>query len=262
MNTFRQYLELKNYHKNTINNLLKIIIEYLNYNGKPQDYLGYLAQRSNKQYPEKKLSSGTLNNHIYGLKVYFDYLETTQNKNIPLKLLNYKITLKTINVLTIEEIKLLFSVAKNSRERAVLACLYHLGLRISEAAFLLVEDIDFKENLVLIRKSKTGRQRQVPLSEKATEILTAYIQTRPDKGTTLLQGVQGNLTADGIAQILRSIVKKSGLTKKVNPHLLRHSIATHLLQSGMELEKVSLFLGHQSIESTQRYTHITNDYEL
>jgi|SRR5690554_263225 len=262
MNTFRQYLELKNYHKNTITNLLKIIIEYLNYNGKPQDYLGYLAQRSNKQYPEKKLSSGTLNNHIYGLKVYFDYLETTQNKNIPLKLLNYKITLKTINVLTIEEIKLLFSVAKNSRERAVLACLYHLGLRISEAAFLLVEDIDFKENLVLIRKSKTGRQRQVPLSEKATEILTAYIQTRPDKGTTLLQGVQGNLTADGIAQILRSIVKKSGLTKKVNPHLLRHSIATHLLQSGMELEKVSLFLGHQSIESTQRYTHITNDYEL
>lgn len=141
----------------------------------------------------------------------------------------------------------------------VLACLYHLGLRISEAAFLLVEDIDFKENVVLIRKSKTGRQRQVPLSEKTKEILTEYIQMRPDTGTTLLQGIQGNLTADGIAQILRRIVKKSGLTKKVNPHLLRHSIATHLLQSGMELEKVSLFLGHHSIESTQRYTHITND---
>lgn len=259
MNRFRQYLELKNYHKNTITNLLKIIIEYLNYNGKPQQYLAYLANRNNKNNPEKKLSSGTLNNHIYGLKVYFDYLEITQKQHIPLKLLNYKTTLKTIEILTIEEIKLLFSVAKNSRERAVLACLYHLGLRISEAAFLLVEDIDFKENLVLIRKSKTGRQRQVPLSEKAMEILTAYIQIRPKKGTTLLQGVQGNLTADGIAQILRSIVKKSGLTKKVNPHLLRHSIATHLLQSGMELEKVSLFLGHQSIESTQRYTHITND---
>ena len=259
MNTFRQYLELKNYHKNTITNILKAVKEYRDYNGEPQDYLGYLAQRSNKQYPGKKLSSGTLNNHIYGLKVYFDYLETTQNKNISLKLLNYKITLKTINVLTIEEVKMLFIATKNSRERAVLACLYHLGLRISEAAFLLVEDIDFKENLVLIRKSKTGRQRQVPLSEKAMEILTAYIQIRPKKGTTLLQGVQGNLTADGIAQILRSIVKKSGLTKKVNPHLLRHSIATHLLQSGMELEKVSLFLGHQSIESTQRYTHISND---
>jgi len=259
MNTFRQYLELKNYHKNTINNLLKIITEYLNYHGEPQQYLDYLSNRNNKNNPEKKLSSGTLNNHIYGLKVYFDYLEITQKQHIPLKLLNYKTTLKTIEILTIEEIKLLFSVAKNSRERAVLACLYHLGLRISEAAFLLVEDFDFKENLVLIRKSKTGRQRQVPLSEKATEILTAYIQTRPDKGTTLLQGVQGNLTADGIAQILRSIVKKSRITKKVNPHLLRHSIATHLLQSGMELEKVSLFLGHQSIESTQRYTHITND---
>ena len=259
MNRFRQYLELKNYHKNTITNILKSVNEYRNYNGTPQSYLTYLANRNNKNNPEKKLSSGTLNNHIYGLKVYFDYLEITQKQHIPLKLLNYKTTLKTINVLTIEEVKLLFVSARNSRERAVLACLYHLGLRISETSFLLMEDIDFKENLVLIRKSKTGRQRQVPLSEKAAEILTAYIQMRPDTGTTLLQGVQGNLTADGIAQILRSIVKKSGLTKKVNPHLLRHSIATHLLQSGMELEKVSLFLGHRSIESTQRYTHISND---
>lgn len=258
MNTFRQYLELKNYHKNTINNLLKIVNEYLNYNGAPQQYLDYLANRNNKNNPEKKLNPNTLNNHIYGLKIYFDYLEITQKQNNSLNLLNYKRTFKTVEILTVEEIKTLFTSTQNSREQAVLACLYHLGLRISEAAFLLIEDIDFKENLVLIRKSKTGRQRQVPLSEKAAEILTAYIQMRPDKGTTLLQGVQGNLTADGIAQILRSIVKKSGLTKKVYPHLLRHSIASHLLQSGMELEKVSLFLGHHSIESTQRYTHISN----
>lgn len=258
MNKFRQYLELKNYHKNTINNLLKIINEYLVYNETPQQYLDYLANRNNKNNPQQKLSPNTLNNHIYGLKIYFEYLEMTQKQQVSLKFLNYKRTFKTVEILSVEEIKLLFSAARNSRERTVLACLYHLGLRISEASFLLMEDLDFKENLVLIRKSKTGRQRQVPLSEKTKEILTEYLQIRPKKGTTLLQGVQGNLTADGIAQILRRIVKKSGLTKKVNPHLLRHSIATHLLQSGMELEKVSLFLGHRSIESTQRYTHITN----
>src|SRR5690606_26175339 len=257
MNRFRQYLELKNYHQNTIANLLKIVNEYLNYHGEAQQYLDYLANRNNKNNPKKKLSPNTLNNHIYGLKVYFDYLETIQKQSVSLKFLNYKRTLKPIEILTIEEIQLLFSVAQNSRERVVLVCLYHLGLRISEAAFLLIEDIDFKEHLVLIRKSKTGRQRQVPLSNKATEILTEYIQSRPKKGTTLLQGVQGDLTADGIAQILRRIVKRSILTKKVNPHLLRHSIATHLLQSGMELEKVSLFLGHRSIESTQRYTHVS-----
>src|SRR5690606_13888036 len=217
-----------------------------------------LSNRNNKNNPKLKLSSGTLNNHIYGLKIYFDYLEITQKQNNSLNLLNYKRTFKTVEILSIEEIKTLFTSTRNSREQAVLACLYHLGLRISEASFLLMEDIDFKENLVLIRKSKTGRQRQVPLSEKATEILTEYLQIRPNTGTTLLQGVQGNLTADGIAQILRRIVKKSGLTKKVYPHLLRHSIATHLLQSGMELEKVSLVLGHRSIESPQRHTHISN----
>ena len=263
MNRFRQYLELKNYHQNTIANLLKIVNEYLNYHGEAQQYLDYLANRNNKNNPKKKLSPNTLNNHIYGLKVYFDYLETIQKQSVSLKFLNYKRTLKPIEILTIEEIQLLFSVAQNSRERAVLACLYHLGLRISEAAFLLVEDFDFKENLVLIRKSKTGRQRQVPLSGKATEIFLNYLEDRrsPPLGDLggFLQGLHGNLTSDGIAQILRRIVKKSGLTKKVNPHLLRHSIATHLLQSGMELEKVSLFLGHHSIESTQRYTHISND---
>lgn len=259
MNEFRQYLALKNYHKNTIKSLLPVVQEYLSYNSSVPDYLDYLAQRSNRQYPEKKLSPGTLNNHIYGLKVYFDYLETTQKQNIPLKLLNYKIRLKTIEILSVEEIKILFVSATNARERAVLACLYHLGLRISEASFLEPEDIDFKEQLVLIRKSKTGRQRQVPLSANASEILKDYMSVRPDKGTSLLQGLKGNLTADGIAGILKKVVIKSGIRKKVYPHLLRHSIATHLLQSGMDLEKVALFLGHHNMESTQRYTHILQD---
>ncbi len=259
MNEFRAYLELKNYHKNTITDLLKSVKEYLDYNGTPQDYLVYLSRRDNRQYPGKKLSPATLNNYIYGLKVYFNYLETTQQQHLPLKLLNYKITLKTIDVLTIKEVQLLFASATEARERAVLACLYHLGLRLSEASFLEPQDIDFKEQLVLIRKSKTGRQRQVPLSENACFVLKKYLHVRPDKGTSLLQGLKGNLTADGITQILRKIVQKSGITKKVYPHLLRHSIATHLLQSGMELEKVALFLGHRTMESTQRYTHISNE---
>src|SRR5690554_2459384 len=105
MNQFRQYLELKNYHKNTINNLLKIINEYRIYNGEPHDYLTYLANRNNKNNPQKKLSSGTLNNHIYGLKIYFEYLEITQKQNNSLKLLNYKRTFKTVEILTIEEVK-------------------------------------------------------------------------------------------------------------------------------------------------------------
>src|SRR5690606_3197892 len=97
MNRFRQYLELKNYHQNTIANLLKIVNEYLNYHGEAQQYLDYLANRNNKNNPKKKLSPNTLNNHIYGLKVYFDYLETIQKQSVSLKFLNYKRTLKPID---------------------------------------------------------------------------------------------------------------------------------------------------------------------
>src|SRR5690606_24328839 len=99
MNTFRQYLELKNYHKNTIINILKTVNEYRNYNGEPQTYIDYLSNRNNKNNPKLKLSSGTLNNHIYGLKIYFDYLEIIQKQQVSLKLLNYKRTFKTVEIL-------------------------------------------------------------------------------------------------------------------------------------------------------------------
>lgn len=108
----------------------------------------------------------------------------------------------------------------------------------------------------MIRKSKTGYQREVPIHSKALEVFEDYLQERTGKGNCFLQGLKGNLTAAGILFIVEKIAGKSHIEKKIYPHLLRHSIATHLLKNGMELEKVSRFLGHRSLESTRRYTHL------
>jgi site-specific recombinase XerD len=255
---YKKYLELIGYKKATIKYLSSIAKEYQEYTQNktctPLEYMSYLEHRKNKNNPSKTLSNSNLNTHIYGLKKYFEYLEKVEKRIVIAPFLNYKVTPNSIDYLTIQEIKTLFKKAETLREKAILSCLYHLGLRASEASNLKIEDIDLKNNIAFISKTKTGHQRQIPINTTAQEILKKYINNR-EKGHLLL-GLKGNLKSDAILGIVKKIARSTSIKKRVYAHLLRHSIATHLLNNGMELEKVSLFLGHKSLESTQRYTHI------
>ncbi|PWW19222.1 tyrosine-type recombinase/integrase [Chryseobacterium sp. AG844] len=268
MEEFRKYLELRNYQKKNIRNMLSMVNEYLHYieKGNPSlEYISYLKQRKHKNNPEKTISISTINNHLYALKLYKNYQKEIKQKEetylIICKLL--KRNHLPIEILSPEEVQSLIESAVHIRDKAVICCLYYLGLRAGESAELLLEDVDLENAKVLIRKTKTGYQREVPIHSKALEIFTEYLQIREEKGECFLQGLQGNLTPSGIEFIIKKISSNNQkLTtgnqqpKRIYPHLLRHSIATHLLKNGMELKKVSRFLGHRSLESTQRYTHI------
>jgi site-specific recombinase XerD len=260
MIAYKNHLELIGYKAQTVKSLCRIAKEYLEYTQNktctPLEYMQYLEQRKNKNHPSEKLSKSSLNGHIYGLKRYFTYLEKVEKKIIIAPFLNYKITLKPIDYLSIEEIKSLFIKAENAKEKAILSCLYHLGLRASEASNLKIEDIDLKNNIAFISKTKTGYQRQVPISVTAQEILKKHIGNREKE--YLIQPIKSDLKRQDLLKIIKKIAQRTTIKKRVYSHLLRHSIATHLLQNGMELEKVSLFLGHKSLESTQRYTHIND----
>lgn len=260
MEEFRRYLELKNYQKKNICGILSIVKEYLGYIEKgnvSSEYIGYLKQRKHKIYPEKNLSINTINNHLFALKIYKDYLKNIEQKETNLIICKtFKKEIKPIEILSPEEIQRLFKSVVNTRDKAVLASLYYVGLRAGEAAGLLLEDVDLENGKVLIRKSKTGYQREVPIHSKARDIFEEYSEIREGKGNCFLQGLKGNLTTAGIEFIVEKIAEKSNIEKRIYPHLLRHSIATHLLKNGMELIKVSRFLGHRSLESTQRYTHL------
>lgn len=259
---YKAYLILKNYQKASIKKYVSQAKNYENYTAKKQEtiteYYHYLKS--------KNLNNSTLNNYLQSLKSYADYLKSTHQKSFYIPLLREKITPENIDYLTLEEIKFLFETTKKrpkfkNRDQAVLGCLYHLGLRASEATNLTLEDIDLENNLVFIRKSKTGYQRQVPISETLKTIFEKYLQTRMlffsmDNNYFLL-GLKGKLTANGsIPQILNKLAKETQISKRIHPHVLRHSIATHLLQNGMPLDKVSQFLGHKNIGSTERYTHL------
>jgi len=267
MEEFRRYLELKNYQKKNVKRILSIVKEYEEYREKgnlPIHYIGYLKQRKNKNNPEKLLSNSTVNNHLCGLKLYKNYRKDIEQKETNLIICrNLKTHIPEVEILSPEEIQSLFETTINTRDKAVLASLYYLGLRAGESAELLLEDVDLENAKVLVRKSKTGYQREVPIHSKARDIFEEYLKIREHKGECFLQGLKGNLTSAGIEFIIKKISSNNQkLTtdnqqpKRIYPHLLRHSIATHLLKNGMELEKVSRFLGHRSLESTQRYTHL------
>lgn len=260
MENFKRYLELRNYQKRNITKILSMVQEYRNYIEKgnlPTKYINYLKQRNHKNNAYKKLSTATINNHLFALKIYKNYQDEILHQDTNLIICrSFKTDLVAIEILSPEEIQILFESTINIRDKAVLASLYYLGLRIGEAAELLLEDVDLKDGKVLVRKSKTGYQREVPIHSKALKIFEEYLQKRTHKGDCFLQGQKGNLTPSGIEFIIEKLAENSKIKKRIYPHLLRHSIATHLLKNGMELEKVSRFLGHRSLESTQRYTHL------
>jgi site-specific recombinase XerD len=253
---YQKYLQIKNYQESSLKRLVAITKEYEYYQlsnpGSIKEYIDYLQNRNNRVNPKIKLAKSTINGHINGLKVYFTYREEVQGQKNNQKLLYLKKELQAIDYLSIEEVQELFTKA-DLREKAVIVCLYHLGLRASEAVNLKREHIDFSTNLVFIEKSKTKKKRYVPMNKTAQEILNKYLKThQQDKA---LQGLFGDLVTNSLSKILKKLASKAGIKKRVYAHLLRHSIATHLLHQGMKIEQIAQFLGHSTVDSTQRYTH-------
>lgn len=260
---YRNYLRLKGYSDSTLRHHLEVAGAFLEYCGRnsPAGFIDYIRNRGQLLNPGKKLSPNTLNIYYSGLKAFLSYREQVTGRRELLHIPAVRKYIPEIDILSLDEIALLFKRCRDLRDKAVLALLYHLALRIGEAARVCTGDIDFDKGLLFVSRSKTGRQRQVPVSNMAKEVLRAYIEEeRPGRNSSrLLQGIKGDLTIAGIEIILRKIVKHTGIQKRVYPHLLRHSIASHLLQRGMPLEQVSQFLGHVCMESTRRYTHLIQD---
>jgi site-specific recombinase XerD len=173
------------------------------------------------------------------------------------------------DIFTKAEIKALYEAigidTLGLRDRAMLAVYYGCGLRRSEGLNLDVKDVLLDRNLLYVRKGKNYTERYVPMTAAVKEDLKEYIEcARPMlvKTSTHALFLSQNGTrviGETMLERLHQLKEKAGIGKDAALHSLRHSIATHLLQSGMELEKIKQFLGHSSLESTQIYTHIMNE---
>ncbi len=152
------------------------------------------------------------------------------------------------------------------RDRAVLETLYGGGLRVSELAGLDIDDVELEGGGVRVL-GKGGKERDIPLGRYATEAISAYLRrARPGLATSrsraalFLNQRGGRLTRQGVAGILAKAVKGAGIERRVTPHTLRHSFATHLLEGGADVRVVQELLGHASVATTQVYTLVTREH--
>jgi integrase/recombinase XerD len=151
------------------------------------------------------------------------------------------------------------------RDKAVLEFLYATGLRVSELTNLKLKDLNLEQGFVLCR-GKGGKERIVPVGHSAQMVLRQYLQeARPrlaksEDDSLFLTNRGGAFTRQGLWKMLRKYGKQAGLEKKISPHVLRHSFATHLLERGADLRSVQLMLGHSQITTTQIYTHVSRKH--
>ena len=224
------------------------------------------------EYLNKKVGPKTINRHIVSIKNYFKYLERNDYiKNNPMNdITGLKTPKKMPRVLSVEDIDKLLDIelkdAYDYRNKAMLELMYSSGLRVSELLDLTINNIDFNMNLVRIF-GKGSKERIVPISDIATKYLDEYINLYrntlvKNKITDILfLNSRGNrLSRQGFFKILKQIALEKGINKEISPHVLRHSFATHLLNNGADLRSIQTMLGHENIETTQIYTHVSDNY--
>ena len=171
------------------------------------------------------------------------------------------------DILTHPEINELYNACENLRERTLLNLFYGCGLRLSEALKLNIKDIHFRSGLLYVREGKGKKRRVIPMSRTVTsELKDYYLRERQQyiKHTTadnqqafILNNIGDRMAKCNLWKQLKKIATRTTIQKRIVPHGLRHSIATHLIESGMSLEYVRNFLGHEYIDTTQIYTRIT-----
>jgi integrase/recombinase XerD len=209
---------------------------------------------------------------LSGIRAFFKFLliegEIAENPSSLIE--SPKIGLKLPEVLSIEEIDKMIdqidlSKPEGHRNKAIIETLYGCGLRVSELVNLRLTDINKDEGYVIVT-GKGSKQRLVPISNKALREIETYMIDRgglrviKDANVLFLNRRGGRLTRVMIFTIIKGLVAKAGILKKISPHTFRHSFATHMIEAGADLRAVQEMLGHESIMTTEIYTHIDRSY--
>jgi integrase/recombinase XerC len=254
---FAEFLQKNDFIKNTFE-LSQVEIETI------RAYLVYLFRR--------KVKKVTVNRKISSLRAFYKYLiRSGRNKNNPAAMIQTAKTEKYMpNFLSVDEMFEVLKVPHDDsitalRNQAMLELFYSSGLRLSELAGLNVMDLDFQQSLVKVR-GKGRKERIVPIGKPALTAIQEYLaktyelRKKVDEDVfkyPLFLNVRGTrITVRSIARIVDEITKKSGIGRKISPHALRHSFATHLLNAGADLRSIQELLGHESLSTTQKYTAV------
>lgn len=280
-NGFKQYIRLeKSLSENTCHAylhdvaLLQKFLEEKGYKVAPEAVKLKHLQEFLASVKDWMLGARSQSRIISGIRTFYKYLllEDEVREN-PAELLEMpRLPQRLPYVLSVEEINMLIgaidlSSPQGQRNKAILETLYCCGLRVSELVNLKISDVSFDEGYVSVI-GKGNKQRLVPLGESAKKYMQIYTRdvrnhsaVNKDSADILFLNKRGaKLTRVMVFYIIRDLAKKTGLAKSISPHTFRHSFATHLVEGGADLRAVQEMLGHESITTTEIYTHLDREY--
>ncbi len=208
---------------------------------------------------ERKVGWATYNQSIGAMRFFFG---VTLNRDWDMQRIPYQKTGRKLPVvLSCEEVSQLFQAVTNIKHRAILMTAYAGGLRVSEVTHLRVSDVDGQRMMLRVEQGKGRQDRYVMLSHKLLVVLREYWKTYKTRHWLFTgQNPEQPLTRAAVHKFFQKARRKAGIIKKVSVHGLRHSFATQMLESGINIRRIQLLLGHRSLQSTQIYTHVARDY--
>lgn len=253
---FLQKLELKQYAANTAKSYVSLFERFINHYKNKE--LTHINENDIRKYlqllVEQKKSNSYINQMINSIKFYYEVVLEMPNRFYSVERPFKKETLP--KVISIEEVQTIIKNTNNIKHKCIVSLLYSAGLRRSELLNLKLEDIDSKRMVINIRNGKGNKDRLTILSPIVLEDLRIYYKEWKPK-VYLFESPNGEKYSPGsILKIIKTAAKKGGIRKNITPHMLRHSFATHLLESGTDLRYIQVLLGHNSTRTTEIYTQV------
>jgi integrase/recombinase XerD len=255
-------LQRRNFSKGTIRYYLYVVADFAKHFGKPPDKLGPDQLRTYQAYllNDRKLSVATVVCYVAALRFFF--IRTLKRQEFREDLPYPKRRRRKPIILSQEEVTKLINAAGNLMQRALLMVLYGTGMRRTEVSMLKVSNIDSSRMMVHVQFAKGGNAREIPLSAVLLDTLREYWRWKKPKdylfpGTDSQRGKDLPISDKTVYYTCVTAARRAGIKKRVTPHLIRHSFATHLLEGGTDLRTIQMLLGHGDLETTAKYLHLS-----
>lgn len=255
-------LELKRYANSTVKSYVSCFEAFINHFDQME--LECINENDIRNYLQGLIREGRSNSYlnmsINAIKFYYEVVLEMPNRFYDIE--RPRAEEKLPQVLAKEDVVKIIDNTNNIKHRCVVSLLYSAGLRRSEVLNLKIDDIDGKRMLIRVGSSKGNKDRYTLLSKSVLlELREYYKEWRPE--TYLFEGSPGKqYSAESVAKVVREAARRAGIKRRVTPHMLRHSFATHLLESGTDLRYIQVLLGHKSTKTTEIYTHVATNIFL
>lgn len=250
--SLRAELKLRGFSPMTVRNYSFFVDKFVQHAGKQPEQL---TTDDAKLYLSSLFESKSKNTiMLAGAALKFYFIEILKKDFTAVKMPKKEKRLPA--VLTKDEVRSLIEGADTEKSRLLISLLYSTGLRVSELVNLKQNDVNFTENTGWVRRGKGGKDRLFAMSEGIAKDLQAYLTGRSYQ---YLFSKEKPLTTRNIQKIIKQTAGRANIQKKVTPHTLRHSFATHLLEQGTDIRIIQALLGHSNLNTTQVYTHVSTD---